>query len=700
MTTQLLCGQTYPLGATVYPTGVNFCIYSREATRVELLLFDDPEAPQPAQVFVFDPDENHTFFYWHGFVSGLKAGQVYAYRVYGPFNPEQGQRFDSEKVLLDPYAKAIVGWQHYSRDAAIAPGDNCDRSLRGVVVDPLAYDWEDDAHPRIPYASSVIYEMHVGGFTRNANSGVAPEKRGTYAGIIDKIPYLKDLGITAIELLPIHQFDEQDVPLAGENYWGYSSIAFFAPHAQYSSCHDPLGPLDEFRDMVKALHHAGIEVILDVVFNHTAEGHEEGPTLSFKGLDNIDYYHLEDDDLSKYKNYSGCGNTFNANHAVCARLIVDCLHYWVTEMHVDGFRFDLASVLSRGQMGDPLEDPPILWTIDSDPALAGTKIVAEAWDAAGLYQVGSFIGNRFAEWNGPFRDDVRKFVKSDVEMVGRLAARIMGSPDIYRDPNREPNRSINFITCHDGFTLRDLVSYNEKHNEANGEENQDGANDNFSWNCGVEGDTDDPKISALRWRQMKNLLTILFFSQGTPMILMGDEVGRSQNGNNNGYCQNNELSWFDWDDVMRHGGFRRFVRGIIDCTQKLEIFQQERFLHVHHAPKKRTSPAPLPTEPAITWHGLELYHPGWELESHCLAFELHHPEAEERLHVMLNAYWKAFNFELPLLPEGQSWRRVVDTALASPEDYRDPQEAIAITDSHYCLTARSAVVLMAQSNDT
>ncbi|MEM6425943.1 MAG: glycogen debranching protein GlgX, partial [Cyanobacteria bacterium P01_D01_bin.128] len=525
-------GKSYPLGATVYPNGVNFSIFSKQAEALELLLFESPEASTPFQVIPLNLRQHRTFYYWHVFVEDIGVGQVYAYRAYGEFDPARGLHFDSDKVLLDPYAQAVVGWENYDRAAAIRPGDNCAQALRGVVVDSGTYDWAGDLPLEIPYSDSIIYEMHVGGFTRNPNSGVAPQKRGTYAGLIEKIPYLRALGITAVELLPIHQFDNQDAPPGLTNYWGYSPISFFAPHIGYSSRKDPIGPLDEFRDMVKALHQSGIEVILDVVFNHTAEGDETGPTLSFKGLDNQAYYILDADNPAHYSNYSGCGNTLKGNHEIVSRLILDSLRYWVAEMHVDGFRFDLASVLSRSRSGHPMEDPPILWVIESDPILAGTKIIAEAWDAAGLYQVGTFIGDRFAEWNGPYRDDVRRFVKGDKGTVANLAERIMASPDIYHEPDREPNRSINFITCHDGFTLNDLVTYSEKHNEANGEQNRDGSNDNHSWNCGVEGPTGNVEINQLRQRQIKNFLTILLMSQGTPMLLMGDEVGRSQRGNN------------------------------------------------------------------------------------------------------------------------------------------------------------------------
>ena len=413
---------------------------------------------------------------------------------------------------------------------------------------------KDDTHLRRPFAKTVIYEMHVGGFTRNPNSMIDSSKRGTYAGLIEKIPYLVDLGITAVELLPVFQFDEQDCPKGLVNYWGYCPVSFFAPHHGYSSSKEPLHILDEFRDMVKALHKAGIEVILDVVFNHTAEGNHEGPSFCFRGIDNSIYYILEDD-KTYYSNYSGTGNTLNANQPIVRRMIIDSLHFWVTEMHVDGFRFDLASILSRDEKGRPIENPPVLWDIESDPVFAGVKLIAEAWDAAGLYQVGSFIGDSWKEWNGRFRDDVRSFMKGDEGTVSKLVTRLVGSPDMYSHKEREPEQSINFVTCHDGFTLNDLVSYNSKHNEANKEENRDGNNDNLSWNCGIEGPTDDAAVEALRNRQVKNFLTLTLLSIGAPMILMGDEVRRTQYGNNNAYCQDNELSWFDWSLIEKHATF-------------------------------------------------------------------------------------------------------------------------------------------------
>ena len=691
---KVLPGESFPLGATVKPTGVNFCIFSQNAEAIELLLFDTANAAQPAQIIKLDPILNKTYYYWHVFVPGIKAGQVYAYRAYGQFAPARGDRFGNTKVLLDPYARAVVNAENYDRTAASSPGDNCAQALKAAVVDPSTYDWEGDRHPRTPYATSVIYELHVGGFTSHPNSGVSPEKRGTYAGLISKIPYLKELGITAVELLPVHHFDPQDVRPGLKNYWGYSTIGFFAPHRDYSSRRDTLEAVDEFRDLVKALHREGIEVILDVVFNHTAEGNDRGPTLSFRGLDNQTYYILEDDNPAYYKNYSGCGNTFKGNHPIAARLILDSLRYWVEEMHVDGFRFDLAAVLARNTYGQPIQEGTgsmsILSAIESDPVLAGTKLIAEAWDAAGLYGVGKFVelADWFAEWNGPFRDDVRRFVKSDRGSINALAARILASPDIYTRPDKNINRSINFITCHDGFTLNDLVSYNHKHNLANGEDNCDGANDNYSWNCGVEGATDDPAIEQLRSQQIKNFFTILLISQGTPMLLMGDEIGHTQQGNNNAYCQDNELSWFDWSLVETNQGLLNFVKQLIHFTQGLEILRQENFLQVTH-----TS-----SEPHLNWHGTKLGQPDWGEDSHAIAFSASHPASGEHLHVMLNSYWHPLNYELPPLEPGKFWYRIVDTALPAPDDFSDLETAVKIDKDSYLVTARSSVVLMEKAN--
>ncbi len=463
----------------------------------------------------------------------------------------------------------------YRREAAINPGDNSAYAMKSVVVELDSFDWEGDAPLYHPDSLTIIYEMHVRGFTRHPSSGVHPQKAGTYLGVIEKIPYLQELGITAVELLPIFQFDPWDAPAERKNYWGYSPIGFFAPHIEYATRSDAQTAVDEFRTMVKALHRAGIEVILDVVYNHTAEGDHEGPTISFRGLANSEYYTLERD-RSRYANFSGTGNTLNASYSIVRRLILDSLRFWVQEMHVDGFRFDLASILSRNEYGEPMANPPVLWDIENDPVLAGVKLIAEAWDAAGLYQVGSFFGNHWKEWNGRFRDDVRAFIKSDPGMAETILQRIAASPDIYAHKRREPEQSINFVTSHDGFTLNDLVSYNEKHNLANGEENRDGHNDNHSWNCGVEGPTNNRKIEALRKRQIKNFFTLTLISMGVPMLLMGDEVRRTQLGNNNAYSQDNEISWFDWTLVEEHGDILQFVKNLIWLRQSLAVFSPGR----------------------------------------------------------------------------------------------------------------------------
>jgi glycogen operon protein len=686
MTTHVLAGHCHPLGASVRPGGVNFCVFSKNCTALELLLFDGPDDPQPARVLRLDPARHKTFYYWHVFVPGLGAGQVYAYRVDGPFAPAEGHRFDGTKVLLDPYGRAVVTGPDYSREAARQPGDNCAQAMRSVVVDPRAYDWEGDTPLQRPFAGSILYELHVGGFTRHPSSGVSPARRGTFAGLRERIPYLQELGVSAVELLPIQQFDEYGAAPTGRDYWGYNPIALFAPHRGYSSRRDPLGPVDEFRDLVKALHRAGIEVILDVVFNHTAEGDESGPIFCFRGLENRAYYLLAPGS-GHYTNYSGCGNTFNGNHSIVRRLILECLHYWVQVMHVDGFRFDLASILARDETGQPLQNPPVLWEIESDPILAGSKIIAEAWDAAGLYQVGTFVGHRWAEWNGPFRDDVRRFVRGDPDTVGRLACRLRGSPDLFPQPDRDPHRSVNFLTCHDGFTLQDLVAYNHKHNEANGENNRDGCDGNFSWNCGTEGPTADPQIQELRLRQMKNLLTVLLMAQGTPMLLMGDEGGRTQGGNNNAYCQDNDTSWLDWDRLTEQADLRRFLQGLIRFRREQAPFRSERFWTTGRADLL----------PEVTWHGVHCQEPDWSHDSHSLAFSLRGSDRRETVFVILNAYWGPLEFELPKLPRGKSWHRVVDTALPSPEDLAGPGQEQPVPGYAYRAGERSAVILLARS---
>jgi isoamylase len=614
----------------------------------------------------------------------LQPSQVYAYRAHGPFAPERGVRFDGEKALVDPYGLAVAVPDKYDRWAAARPGNNTETSMKSVVADPHCYDWEDDLPLNRPFAETVIYELHVAGFTRHPSSGVPSAKRGTYAGLIEKIPYLKDLGVTAVELLPVFQFDAQDAPIGRVNYWGYQPVSFFAPHHAHSSQKNPLAVLDEFRDMVKALHRAGLEVILDVVFNHTTEGGLTGPTLCYRGLANDTYYILEKD-KSRYADYTGCGNTLNANQPIVRRLIQDSLRYWVTQMHVDGFRFDLASILSRDENGHPLPNPPVLWDIESDPLLAGTKLIAEAWDAAGLYQVGSFIGDRWQEWNGRFRDDVRRFIKGDHGSVPALASRILGSPDLYGHEEREAEQSINFVTCHDGFTLNDLVSYNHKHNEANGERNRDGSDDNLSWNCGMEGPTDDPTVEAVRNRQVKNFFALTLLAVGTPMVLMGDEVRRTQRGNNNAYCQDSDISWFDWSLLERHGDIHRFVKGLNGFRQRRDVVVEGTALSLNQLLRRAR----------IEWHGVALKRPDWSDHSHSLAFTLRSLRSRFLLHGMLNAYWESLTFELPAMPAGgqQAWRRCIDTALDSPDDICPWETAPVVTQAMYVAQPRSVVLL-------
>jgi glycogen operon protein len=679
-------GEPAPLGSSVVPGGVNFSVYSRSASRVELLFFDRAENATASRVFAIDRDFNCTSHYWHIFVPGVQPGQLYGYRVHGPFDPVAGMRFDPEKILLDPYGRCVVVPENYSREAARLPGDNAYTSMKSVVVDPRAYNWEGDKPLQTPSSRAIIYEMHVRGFTRHSSSGVSENLRGTFGGLIEKIPYLQQLGITAVELLPVFQFDAQDAPPGRVNYWGYAPVSFFAPHHGYSTCCNSLAPVNEFRDMVKALHRAGIEVILDVVFNHTAEGDQHGPTIGFRGLENGAYYILEQD-RSRYANYSGTGNTLNSNHPIVRRMILDSLRYWVEQMHVDGFRFDLAAILERDESGNLMPSPPVLWDIDSDPVLAGTKLIAEAWDAAGLYQVGSFMGDNWREWNGRFRDDVRGYFRGDEGMVPPLADRLLGSPQIYGSEAREPEESINFVTCHDGFTLNDLVCYSQKHNDANGENSQDGSNDNRSWNWGVEGPTDDRAIEALRNRLVKNFLTVTLISLGLPMISMGDEVRRTQQGNNNAYCQDNEISWFDWSLAAKHADVLRFVR-MLNTHRSLRDSEPDRAgLNLNEVIRAANK----------AWHGVKLDQPDWSNSSHSLALSAEARNEKVLFYFILNAYWEPLEFELPRVggDTGNSWRRWIDTSIESPNDIVEWATAPTLTDHAYRAGPRSVVALFA-----
>jgi len=682
MATAEMVGRSFPLGATLVAGGVNFTLFSRGASGVELLLFDREDDSQPSRILPIDPAHNRSYHYWHVFVPGIAAGQIYGFRVHGPCDPARGFRFDPSKILLDPYGRAVVVPKTYDRKAAGTEGDNTKGAMKSVVVDNDAYDWEGDLPLNRPSSRTVIYEMHVRGFTAHPNSGVTERKRGTYLGLIEKIPYLQQLGITAVELLPVFQFDAQDCPPGKVNYWGYAPVSFFAPHQAYSSRQDPLGAADEFRDMVKALHRAGIEVILDVVFNHTAEGDHCGPTLCYRGVDNSTYYILEQD-RSRYANYSGTGNTLNANHPIVRRMIVDSLRYWVAEMHVDGFRFDLASILARDSTGHVMSNPTVLWDIESDPSLAGTKMIAEAWDAAGLYQVGSFVGDSWKEWNGRFRDDVRDFFRSAEGSVTRVADRLLGSPEMYGHKEREAEQSVNFVTCHDGFTLNDLVSYNQKYNDENGEGNRDGADDNRSWDCGAEGPSDDPAVESLRNRQVKNFFAVTLLSLGMPMILMGDEVRRTQRGNNNAYCHDNQNGWFDWSLVTRHAEVYRFVQLLI----------ARRLLRDVGIERRRVSLNQMLHQARKAWHGVRLDQPDWSANSHSIALNFDLPSQGLIVHLILNAYWEPLDFELPVLANGEKWRRWIDTSLASPQDIVEWQTAEALPDWLYHAGSRSVVVL-------
>jgi len=664
--------------------GVNFCVISRFAERVELLLFKNEDDPAPFQVVQLDPRVNRTFLIWHVLVEGLSDGTYYNWRIDGRCDTrETGCRIDPGKALLDPWATTVSD-RLWNRELACRPGDNLGSAMRCQVLRDT-YDWEGDEPQLVPLNRSIIYEMHVGGFTRHPSAGVAHP--GTFAAVVEKIPYLQDLGITHVELMPVMAFDLQDVPPQTarqglENYWGYSTHSFFAPHPHFAV--DPRRARDEFRDMVKALHRAGIGVILDVVFNHTAEGGEGGPTINFRGLGNETFYHLDFSDRRRYRDYTGCGNTVNCNHPMVARFLVDSLLYWVRQMHVDGFRFDLASAMARGEDGNPQYHAPVLWHIELAPLLSRAHIIAEAWDAAGLYQVGDFPGFRWAEWNGRYRDVIRAFVRGDPGLVPEVATRIAGSSDLYEPRERLPMNTVNFVTCHDGFSLWDLVSYNQKHNEANGEDNRDGHNHNLSWNCGIEGPTDDPQILALRRRQARNFIAILMLSQGAVMLLSGDEMLRSKQGNNNTYCQNNAISWVDWGRLDENRSMHEHVRGLIRLRRRHPTLTRNRFLT-----GRRDAGQDLPD---ITWHGVGLDNPDWDNPlNRRLAFTLAGATAEEPpLHVMLNMDPGDAEFAIPRL-DGRLWHRAVDTA-QEPSIW-EPGAQAAIQPGRVKVGGRSVVVL-------
>ena len=696
-------GTPVPLGATLTPEGVNFALYSRHATEVELLLFDDP-ASDPVEAIRL---EQRSRDIWHVLVHGVGAGQLYGYRVHGPFDPGRGLRFNPAKLVIDPYAKALTGKAENRDNLLLAydPADpGRDLSLDGrddarvvpkaIVIDDGAFDWQGDATPDIPLEQLLIYEVHVKGFTAHRSSGVAYP--GTYLGFVEKIPHLRRLGINAVELLPVHEhYTEDFLTQRGlTNYWGYNSLAFFAPEISYGTGSGAGCQVAEFKTMVRELHRAGIKVILDVVYNHTAEGNELGPTLSLRGIDNPTYYALGGPTGQPgryYLNFTGTGNELDLARPAVIRLVMDSLRYWVCQMHVDGFRFDLASVLGRDEDGTFRANAGFFDAVSQDPVLSRVTLIAEPWDL-GTYQVGNFPID-WSEWNGRFRDTVRRFFKGDPGQLRDLGARLTGSADLYRDDGRAAYNSVNFVTCHDGFTLRDLVSYDGKHNEANGEGNRDGSDDNNSWNCGVEGETGEEAVNRLRRQQAKNFICHLLFAAGTPMILGGDEFYRTQRGNNNAYCQDNELSWFDWRELEANGEILAFFRAAIALTRRCTILQRRRFLDGGDRDGDGV--------PDIVWYGADLTAPRWDdPQARSVAAQLDgRAERSElgpyRLYFILNASAALQRFALPLLAPGAAWHRLVDTSLPAGEEIVLPGAEVLLDPAdYYLVNSHSTVVLI------
>lgn len=682
-------GRPLPLGATIVPNGVNFSIFSSAATSCTLVLFKEGEE-KPYVEIPFAPE------FRIGNVFAINVFDIdtetleYGFRFDGPST--SGNAFDKAKIVSDPYGKLLSGRDDWGKEQ-YSPSLYPFRS-RLMFED---FDWEGDKALNVALEDLIIYEMHLRGYTKHPSSGLAAQEAGTFAGMRRKIPYLQELGVNCVELMPIFEFDELEFPrtnpFTGEkllNYWGYSTTAFFAPKAGFAATGTFGMQGDELKALVKDLHKAGIEVILDVVFNHTAEGDHRGRTLSFRGIDNKVYYMLAPD--GSYFNFSGCGNTVNCNHPVVRQMVKQCLQHWVAEYHIDGFRFDLASVLGRSQDGQPLSNPPLLESLSYDPILANVKLIAEAWDAGGLYQVGSFPGyGRWAEWNGKYRDDVRRFLKSDPGMVGKIALRIQGSPDLYE--HRSNSASINFITCHDGFTLNDLFSYNVKHNEANGENNNDGTNDNHSWNCSIEGPTTNPEIEALRERQIKNAFAILLTSQGVPMLYMGDEMRRTQHGNNNAYCHDTEMNWLDWSLLEKHETIFRFVQRCVEFRKAHPVLRNK-----HHFQNRDY----LGTgNPDITFHGTKAWQPDWSDSSRSLAYMLCGGHAkngflpDDDIYVAMNMYWEALWYEIPELNPKRKWYVFLNTGVPEPLDIFDiGREPVLENQSGVLLGARSVIVLV------
>ncbi|HVA46441.1 MAG TPA: glycogen debranching protein GlgX [Pirellulales bacterium] len=680
---------TQPLayGASLREGGVQFAVFSRSATAMRVLLYDRVTDLEPEHIIHFHPDLDRWGDIWSVFVPGVTAGQLYHFQADGPFEPQRGHRFDGTARLIDPYARALAGEFQPASDGIVRP-PKC------VAIDDT-FDWEGDRPLNRRLSETIIYEMHVRGFTRSpTNSDRHP---GTYLGVIEKIPYLQSLGITAIELMPVFEFPTNHWlgrPETRPNYWGYDPMAFFAPHRGYAVGSEPGSQVAEFKQMVRALHQAGIEVILDVVFNHTAEGNQLGPTLSFKGLGNRVYYMLANGGAD-YRNYSGCGNTVNGNHPIVRELIFFCLRYWVQNYHVDGFRFDLASILSRDRNGELLPNPPLVEAIGEDPLLARTKIIAEAWDAAGAYQVGSFSNRRWAEWNGRYRDDVRRYWRGDDGMLGPLATRLCGSSDLYGPSGRQPYHSINFITSHDGFTLDDLASYQEKHNDANGEENRDGDNMNYSCNYGVEGPTRRQAVRKLRARQIRNFLSTLFLSQGVPMLLSGDECRRTQQGNNNAYCQDNPVAWFDWNLVDQNADLSRFCRALIAFRRRQPTVRHASFLV-----GESSEPGLLPD---VSWFNADGRAVDWNnVSEHSLvcvfgAWPTTGPSSLVARHVMIFTHSGPHprEFTIPRLAEGIEWRLFINTAADSPEDVYPDADGPSPVDGKLLLLDHSLMCYVA-----
>lgn len=668
-------------GATVIPGGVNFTIQSHKATSCELLLFHR-EAEEPFAVLPF-PDNYRIGFCYSMIVFGLDIEEFeYAYRLDGPYDEKKGLRFDRTKILLDPYARAVTGQSHWGHK------NNPQHGYRARVVHSN-FDWGQQRHTSIPMEDLIIYELHVRGYTKDASSGV--KHPGTFDGLKEKIPYLKGLGVNAVELMPVFEFDEmRDARLIDENllldFWGYNPVSFFAPNTSYSSSKEYNREGMELKSLIKELHGQNMEVILDVVFNHTAEGNEFGPSFSFKGFDNQIYYMLTPD--GHYYNFSGCGNTLNCNHPVVQNMILDCLRYWVIEYRVDGFRFDLASILGRNEDGTPLHQPPLLRSLAFDSILGNVKLIAEAWDAGGLYQVGSFPSwKRWAEWNGRYRDDMRRFLKGDDFLSQAAARRITGSPDLYDPVFRGRNASVNFLTCHDGFTLYDLYSYNEKHNEANGWGNTDGADDNNSWNCGVEGDTTDPSVLALRRKMMMNACAVLMCSRGTPMFLAGDEFADTRYGNNNPYCQDNLISWLDWSLLEKNRALYEFFRYMIH------------FRKAHACIRKDLEPSYLGF-PSMSLHGLTPWKPDLPESSHtaCVLFSGYDDSLhkEDLVFLAVNTHWCSAALTLPQLPDGYTWKIAVNTGDKKQQTFTDSE--IPAAGSSVLLGERSVIVFVGERN--